>query len=410
MRRRFVVVGFSVAARLGYIPFAICESNRRQSPSVSYFSFKGNFMNLRSASHRQGFTLIEVLVVCAVIALVMAVLTPAIQSARDRAKMIRCKNNLKQLGLALHNYHDSNRLVPPGYVVGTKVSAKDESRDLAWNFGYGWQAAMLPYYDQAALYNQIDYQLRMPTEVNKLTATKIATLRCPDDKGSPIVAKVTVLGPLHVERATTTVANGFGRSNYVGVSGWDNDWHLGRTAPDNPNGPDDKTASNWSTQEMGSDFRDGIAIYAGAPNTKGKKPIPNLREYAGIFGENSGRGFRDLTDGLSNIIAIGERATPTKNDSEKDVGNVIWAGVPDRSTRVGQSLSLASAYWPVNHELTKETVPNTTGFNSRHGSGANFLFADGSVRFVAEKMDLSMLRRLSIIDDGMVLNEVPVVP
>lgn len=72
----------------------------------------------------------------------------------------------------------------------------------------------------------------------------------------------------------------------------------------------------------------------------------------------------------------------------------------DRSTRVGQSLSLGSAYLPINHDLKGEVVPNTTGFNSRHGAGANFLIADGTVRSVSEKLDLALLRRLSVVDDG----------
>ena len=367
-------------------------------------------MNPRSAARRQGFTLIEMLTICAMIALLMAVLAPAIQSSRDRVKMIRCKNNMKQLGLALHNYHDTYGTFPPAYIAGTKVSNKDESRELTWNSGWGWQTSMLPFYDQAPLYNQIDFNTGLPTAIDKIATAKIATLRCLDDKGSAIVAKVTVLGPLPTDRKTTTVANGFGRSNYAGVAGWDNDWHLGATAPDNPNGPADSKASNWSTLELGHDFRDGIVIYAGSPALKDKKPIPNVRDSRGFFGENSSRRMRDLTDGTSNTFAIGERATPTKNESETDVGNIIWAGVPDRSTRAGQALSLGSAYWPINHEMTKETVPNTTGFNSRHGNGVNFLVADGSVKSVSEKLDLSTLRKLSVINDGMVPGEVPILP
>ena len=120
--------------------------------------------------------------------------------------------------------------------------------------------------------------------------------------------------------------------------------------------------------------------------------------------------MRDISDGMSNVFAIGERATPTKSESETDVGNIIWAGVPDRSTRVGQTLSLGTAYWPINHEVTKDTVPNTTGFNSRHGNGVNFLVADGSVKSVSEKLDLSVLRKVSVIDDGLVPGEIPVLP
>ena len=356
-------------------------------------------MNLPPVSRRCGYTLIEVLAVCAMVAILLAVLMPAIQVAREGARTIRCRNNLKQMGLALHNYHDTYNLLPPGYVVGTKVG-KDESIDVAWNFGWGWQTAILPFVDQAPLFNMIDYKAGLPTAVEKTASTKITTYTCPDDSGTRIVARVSVLGPLPDERKSAIVEKGFGRSNYVGIAGWDNDWYLGAKAPGNPNAAADDSASNWSKLEVGHDFRDGIAVYSSNFKLTVKKPIPNARDYRGVFGENSSRGFRDLTDGMSFTIAVGERATPTKNDSEKDVGNAIWAGVPDRSTRVGQSLSLGSAYWPINHELTKETVPNTSGFNSRHGGGANFVIADGSVRTVSEKLDLALLRRLSLIADG----------
>jgi prepilin-type processing-associated H-X9-DG protein len=213
------------------------------------------------------------------------------------------------------------------------------------------------------------------------------------------VSKVKVLGPLQGQRMTTVVENGFARSNYVGVAGWDNDWHLGVKAKDNPNGAEGPDAKNWSKQELGHDFRDGTIIY-GALKLRDNKPLPNARDFHGIFGENSNRKLGHVTDGTANTIVVGERATPTKSDTENDVGNAIWAGVPDRSTRVGQSLSLGTVYWPINHKLDAATVPNTTGFNSRHGAGANFLLCDGSARTVSENIDLALLRRLGIIDDG----------
>lgn len=351
------------------------------------------------ARRLRGFALTEVLAICAMVLLVLIVLAPTIQVARDRARMLRCRNNLKQLGLALHYYDDVYLRFAPGYVVRPKVG-KDGALDLDWNSGWGWQAAILPFIDQAPLYNMIDHSKGLPTAADKVVGKKIPTYLCNDDKGSATVAKVAVLGPLPGGRQSAIVEKGFGRSNYVGVAGWDNDWHLGTKAPDNPNAAADDKASNWSTLELGHDFRDGIMVYNSDCKLKDKTPVPNARDYGGIFGENSSRKMRDLTDGASNIIVVGERATPTKSDSETDVGNTIWAGVPDRSTRVGQSMSLGSAYWPVNYEVTADKVPNTSGFNSRHGDGANFLFADGAVRSVSDKLDLALLRRLAMIADG----------
>jgi prepilin-type processing-associated H-X9-DG protein len=215
-----------------------------------------------------------------------------------------------------------------------------------------------------------------------------------------MVASVKVLGPLPGGRATTVVNDGFARSNYVGVAGWAGY----AVVADQIQRKND--VSKWSTMEADDDFRDGIAIYCRPLEftlwSSPEKPeyAQNARDYRGIFGENSNVRISRITDGTSNVIAVGERATPTKNSSENDVGNAVWAGVPDRMSRVGQALSLGTSYWPINHGLTASAVPNSTGFNSRHFGVSNFLFADGQVRSITEKVDHVILRKLSIYNDG----------
>jgi prepilin-type N-terminal cleavage/methylation domain-containing protein len=352
-----------------------------------------------ASARRRGFTLTEMLAVLSIVALLLIVLAPAIHVARDRARSLKCRNNLKEIGIAMLNYHDTYGCFAPGYVAATKPG-KEGVIDLAWNLGNGWQVGLLPYMDQAPLYVKIDFTSGM-SGLKEIGKTKLAVFRCAEDKGSDIVAKVTLQGPFPDKSKTSVQANMFARSNYVGVAGWDNDWHLGMTAPENPNGPADGTASNWSTLELGSDFRDGVCVYAGAIKLDGKGPSPNARDYHGFFGENSSRRMDDLTDGRSFTLTIGERSTPTKSDAETDVGNAIWGGVADRSTRVGQSLSLGSAYWPINHGVKDGTIPNTTGFNSRHdGGGAHFVVGDGSVRTISQKIELSAFRRLCVVGDG----------
>src|SRR5581483_8700238 len=106
-------------------------------------------------SWKKGFTLIELLVVIAIIAILIALLLPAVQQAREAARRTQCKNNLKQLGLALHNYHDNFNTFPPGGVNGTAATSNYQ--------GWGWSIMLLPQIDQAPLYNQINFSLSMST-------------------------------------------------------------------------------------------------------------------------------------------------------------------------------------------------------------------------------------------------------
>src|ERR1700722_18327219 len=109
----------------------------------------------RSQSPRRaGFTLIELLVVIAIIAILIALLLPAVQAAREAARRTQCRNNLKQIGLAFHNYHDAMRLFPPGYVAGTADITNTSP-------GWGWGAMILPFIEQTALNRKLDYRLSL---------------------------------------------------------------------------------------------------------------------------------------------------------------------------------------------------------------------------------------------------------
>src|ERR1700744_5010378 len=98
-------------------------------------------------SRRRGFTLIELLVVIAIIAALIALLLPAVQQAREAARRVGCRNNLKQIGLALQNYHDANNVFPPGYVTSTNYVAGVTPSATATANGWGWPALILPYID-----------------------------------------------------------------------------------------------------------------------------------------------------------------------------------------------------------------------------------------------------------------------
>jgi prepilin-type N-terminal cleavage/methylation domain-containing protein len=122
------------------------------------------------------FTLIELLVVIAIIAILVALLLPAVQQAREAARRTQCKNNLKQLGLALHNYHDQHLVLPPGYVSDYTSAGTDTGP------GWGWAAMMLPQMDQAPLYQTIDFSVGIESPKHATVRLIVpALMLCPSD-------------------------------------------------------------------------------------------------------------------------------------------------------------------------------------------------------------------------------------
>lgn len=150
---------------------------------------------------RTGFTLIELLVVIAIIAILIGLLLPAVQKVREAAARLKCQNNLKQIGLAMHNHHSAREMFPPGYVSGIASDGSDTGP------GWGWKAHLLPEMEQDNLYRLIN--LAVPVEAPAHQAariTQVPIFRCPSDDGRPTFLTVTVV---------TEVAT----SNYVGVFG-----------------------------------------------------------------------------------------------------------------------------------------------------------------------------------------------
>ncbi|MCA9046851.1 MAG: DUF1559 domain-containing protein, partial [Planctomycetaceae bacterium] len=204
-------------------------------------------MSQRSSRHR-GFTLIELLVVIAIIAVLIALLLPAVQQAREAARRSQCKNNLKQIGLALHNYHDTFTVFPPGYItrnINNTAMATMESGP-----GFAWGTMILPYIDQAPLYNHFDFNEDATDHHNAEHGSEfLPVFACPSD---PQPNKFTV-----TDGGGTTYE--LGSANYVGIFGY------------------------------GS-----VTMNAGQPQGDG------------LFYRNSRKGMRDVTDGTSNTIMVGE--------------------------------------------------------------------------------------------------------
>jgi prepilin-type N-terminal cleavage/methylation domain-containing protein/prepilin-type processing-associated H-X9-DG protein len=282
---------------------------------------------MRSKFRRNGFTLIELLVVIAIIALLLGLLLPAVQQARAAASRISCENNLKQIGLALHNYHDASSRFPPGYCAS--VPYYDGATDTSP--GWGWGALILPYVEQENLYRQLN--LNQPVQDSPAIGSVVKVYLCPAD-----------LTP----QGAFALPDGFGDTVCL-------------AAP-----------SSYAACVGGDE--------SGTTDLSGR----------GIFYRNSQTSIPEITDGTSNTILIGERAWSNANG--------IWAGaVPGGVINRGQSnpcqpvipgawypaATLVQAHAHMNNALSDpDGSAGMDDFGSRHSSGSNFVFADGSVHFL----------------------------
>ncbi|HUQ71374.1 MAG TPA: DUF1559 domain-containing protein, partial [Planctomycetaceae bacterium] len=175
-------------------------------------------MHQSQGSRRRGFTLIELLVVIAIIAILIALLLPAVQQAREAARRTQCRNNLKQLGLALHNYHDNFNIFPMGF---SDVVAGNAERN---GSGWAWSAMVLPYLDQAPLYNQFNFNVTPYNCVNcaapitgnqALVGTQLAAFSCPSDVKPATAANNGGAANTSASQGTAAIAT----SSYMGCRG-----------------------------------------------------------------------------------------------------------------------------------------------------------------------------------------------
>jgi prepilin-type N-terminal cleavage/methylation domain-containing protein/prepilin-type processing-associated H-X9-DG protein len=296
-------------------------------------------MKRRQRRSQFGFTLIELLVVIAIIAILIALLLPAVQQAREAARRSQCKNNLKQIGLAMHNYHDVHSALPPGYIYdqiyGTANGPKRSN--------FGWGTFLLPGLDQAALYEQIstnshgfadDWNSSNQKLLN-LARTPLSVYICPSDPGNAQNMDWTI------SLTNGLTGNRVAKSNYQ--------------------------ASNQT------------------------------------FGQNTCYRFRDFLDGTSNTFIAGEKTSNgvmytgvwigshkwgpanTNVTSESILGTVngTYSGVPYRINGDG------SAYPTYPYPFRKQN------FSSVHTGGAQFVFCDGKVVFLSENISLAVYNALS---------------
>lgn len=317
---------------------------------------------------RLGFTLIELLVVIAIIAILIALLLPAVQQAREAARRSQCKNNLKQIGLALHNYHDAFSVFPFG-----------RGSDSNWNAGGHMALAMiLPYIDQAPLYNQFNFTWggwrRGGTSGGNdtsamsnwaVTTKKITVYLCPSNP-------------------------------HDGWISW-----TGACQTQAPSCDDDSAATHY--MPIAHSGSDGVAARSGrSPSSVDGPPVTELKD--GMFFLNSKTRMRDIIDGTSNSLAFGEhvgnaQTTRPSNPRQQHGWGAYGGGI---GTQNG-----INANWRSSPPLSGWSYNDTafTGPGSFHVGGAHFLLGDGSVRFLSENMDLATLQALTSIGQGEVVGE-----
>ncbi len=293
----------------------------------------------------RGFTLLELLVVLAIIGVLLALLIPAVQAARERARRVSCRNQLHQLGLAMQTYHDAHGALPINYGVGPY----NES-----NRGASWISQVLPQLGETALYGTLRFGEALTAPENDAASRRpIATLLCPSDvHGNGVMPNRR---ESHDPRAVT---------NYKACLG--SNWAWGTFA------------GSISESGRNAGKTDGLEDCNGVLCRGGDKPPPTTR-------------FGDITDGASNTFQLGE-AVP------EWCWHTWWYWF---------NASTGTCAIPINHfqqpEDTLDDWFENYGFASRHSGGAHFSFNDGRVVFVSDNIDRTLYRQLATISGGEVV-------
>jgi prepilin-type N-terminal cleavage/methylation domain-containing protein len=321
------------------------------------------------ARFRRAFTLIELLVVIAIIAVLVALLLPAVQQARESARRTQCKNHLKQIGLAIHNYHDALLRLPPNAEFPPAMGITQYAEISVLGF-------LLPYIDQSNLYNQININFgrgfsgQLMSNGQLLSSVSIPVYLCPSDD--------FYFGP--TSRALGNYAQSIG-SVYMPSYG---------ACPQY-----DNTFLSAGTSAWGGYNPPTIAISSKIPGPWGIDAVSMSFQY--------------ITDGLSNTIFVGE-IRPKCGGIEPNDGFHGW-------------IDAGMYYYGMNGPINFATCPNegagasqtgcnsistyntSQGFKSRHVGGAQFVLGDGTVRFLSNSIDYNTYQRLGNRADGQVIGD-----
>ena len=340
-------------------------------------------MNTARLRH-SGFTLIELLVVIAIIGVLIGLLLPAVQSAREAARRMQCSNNLKQLGLGLHNYESTNGVLPPALVLSGAGNA------VTWFGGWGVHGRILPFMEQGPLFDAINFASHYETPQNLTVSGQVVSLFiCPSEVNQE---------PL-VEEEDGLILR-FGPTNYGFNRG---DWYVwgGFNAPEN------RGAFTVNRSRALADVRDGLSNSILAAEVKTYQPY--YRDCGGLANVNDpSAAYPTNADPLALVpeyaVGCGElhEGHTEWPDGQVNQSGFTTAWPPNTKINAGDpAIDL-----DINGQREKNGGPTFAAFNSRsyHPGGVNVLLGDGSVRFIKESVDGMTWRGLGTIRGGEVLS------
>ena len=299
---------------------------------------------------RKAFTLVELLVVIAIIGILIALLLPAVQAAREAARRMSCTNNMKQIGLGLHMYHDTFHTLPAGWRGFDPANGQPHWFGLP---GWAWSASILPYMEQTAIHDSlIHFNHPITDPVNdEARVAEIPIFRCPTDIGE-----------------TTFDLPGGGPSVGGGVTF-----------------PIEIATGNYIGAFGTIDFHD--VCDPSSPNFNGC-------EGNGTFFLNRQVRFADIRDGLSNTLVVGERSSKLAPST--------WVGVVTGGEHGVARVAGVASYPPNSEDTPAHYFHN---FSSFHPSGTNFLLGDGSVKLIAETIAEETFHALTTRNAGDIVGQ-----
>ncbi len=347
---------------------------------------------MKDQKSNRGFTLVELLVVIAIIGILVALLLPAVQQARESARKIQCVNHLKQIGLATLNFESSNRSFPAGYSSDDSHLARSSRDPQTWDAGpgWGWAAHILPFLEETAIASGIDYSRPIWDQAtDQFIRSPVSTFLCPSVSG-PTDA-IEVLDESSAPHSPNNRELRLGRSHYVASHGQESCW------------------GECGAMLEGPVFTN---IYTG--QTEIVRHDGDVSKIAdGPFYRNSETRVRHIRDGLSKTIFFGEhssrlsdktwvgvvpgafthpRMTSPENGSDAAATMVLVHGGPS-----GGELDITGE--PIIHPVNFPTF-HVGQMYAEHPGGGNVALGDGSVRFVADNVDLILWAEYSSIGES----------